>query len=498
MKSTVEQLNPTRVKLTVEVPFDELKPNFDKAYRTLSAQVRVPGFRQGKVPAKIIDARVGRGTILSEVVNDAIPEKYTEAVASNSLSPLGQPDIEVTQIEDGQLLSFTAEVDVRPEIVVPSATDISVSVDDVEVEDSDIDEQIEALRDRFATLNTVDRAAADGDVVTLDLRATVGGEALDDATADDLSYRIGSGDLVDGIDDAVIGLSAGEATTFDTSLVAGEHAGHDASVTVTVNSVKERVLPDVDDEFASEASQFDTVAEMRTDLAEKVRRVKNQAQGAQARDKVLEALLAAVEIPVPEAVAKAEFDNREHTIVHALGHDDAAVAAWLEEQGKTKDELDAELRAESETTVRTTLLLDALAEQGQVGVSQEEFTERVLFNAQRAGVSPDEYFTRVQEQNQLTAIFAEVRRSKALAAAVAAATVTDASGNVLDVQALFGFEPVDADEAAEFDADADADAGELDNDVVDADIDAADSPVEDGSAETEADGETDDRPGPTA
>ena len=449
MKSTVEQLNPTRVKLTVEVPFDELKPNFDKAYKTLSAQVRVPGFRQGKVPARIIDARVGRGTILSEVVNDAIPGKYTEAVTSNSLSPLGQPDIEVTQIEDGQLLAFTAEVDVRPEITVPTASDVAVTVDDVEVTDADIDEQIEALRDRFATLTAVDRPAVDGDVLSIDLRATVEGEPLDDATADDLSYRIGSGDLVDGIDDAVVGLSAGDTTTFDTKLVAGEHADHDASVTVVVNSVKERVLPEVDDEFASEASQFDTVEEMRSDLAEKVRQVKNQGQGAQARDKVLEALLAAVEIPLPEAVLQAEFENREHSIVHALGHDDAALAAWLEQQGKTKEELDAELREQSEESVRTTLLLDALAEQGQIGVSQEEFTERVLFNAQRAGVSPDEYFGQVQEQNQLTAIFAEVRRSKALAAAVAAATVTDQSGTVLDVQALFGFEPVSADELDE-------------------------------------------------
>ena len=311
------------------------------------------------------------------------------------------------------------------------------------VEDADVDTEIEALRDRFATVTPVERPAADGDLISVDLRASVNGEALDDATADDLSYRIGSGDLVDGIDEAVIGLSAGESATFTTKLVAGEHAGNDADVTVTVNSVKERELPDVDDDFAAEASQFDTVEEMRADLAERVRRTKNQAQGAQARDKVLEALLAATEVPVPEAVAKAEFDSREHDVIHALGHDEAALAAWLEEEGKTKEELDAELhRPPPSSAVKTQLLLDAMAEASGVGVSQEEFTERIIFNAQRFGVTPDEYFKRIQEQNQLGAVFAEVRRAKALADAVSRATVTDASGNVLDVAALFGFEPV--------------------------------------------------------
>jgi trigger factor len=482
VKSSVEHLNPTRVKLTVEVPFDELKPNFDKAYKTLSSQVRVPGFRQGKVPAKIIDARVGRGTILSEVVNDAIPQMYGQAVNENALTPLGQPEIEVTQIEDGQSLSFTAEVDVRPEITVPAADQVSVTVDDVVVTDADIDEEIEALRDRFATVAEVDRPAADGDLITVDLRASVNGEPIEDATADDLSYRIGSGDLVDGIDDAVIGLSAGQSATFSTALVAGEHAGSDADVTVTVNAVKERALPDVDDDFATEASQFDTVEEMRADLADRVRRTKNQTQGAQARDKVLAALLAATEIPVPEAVAKAEFESREHDVIHALNHDEAALAAWLEQEGKTKEQLDDELHAASAESVRTQLLLDAMAEASGVGVTQEEFTERIIFNAQRFGISPDDYFKRIQEQNQLNAIFAEVRRAKALADAVSRATVTDESGNVLDVAALFGFEPVSADDAV------DAEAPELDDSDEDVTgvIDAASEDVTDTDSDADA------------
>jgi trigger factor len=446
VKSTVEHLNPTRVKLTVEVPFDELKPHFDKAYGVLAGQVRIPGFRPGKVPARILDARLGRGTILTEVVNEAVPAKYGEAVSEANLTTLGQPEIEVTRIDDGDALAFTAEVDVRPELELPSLADVSVTVDDVEVTDSDIDEQVEALRERFASITGVERAAADGDSVSIDLTATVDGEVLDDATTEGLTYTVGAGDLVDGIDDAIIGLSAGESATFSTVLVAGGFAGRDAEVTVTVQSVSERALPDVDEEFAQLASEFDTVEELRADLAEKILRVKNRTQAADARDKVLEALIESTEIPTPESIVEAEFKSREHDAVHAFDHDEDALTAHVISQGQTREEFDAELRESAVKSVKVQLLLDALAEANQVGVNQEEFTERVMFNSQRLGIAPEEYFQRLQEGNQLGAVFAEVRRGKALAAAVDQATVTNTSGEVLDVAALFGIE---ADQEAE-------------------------------------------------
>lgn len=450
MKSTVENLNPTRVKLTVEVPFDELKPHFDRAYKALAGQVNIPGFRRGKVPAKILDARLGRGTILSEVVNEAVPAKYSEAVGEANLLVLGQPDIEVTRIDDGDALAFTAEVDVRPEITLPALGDIAVSVDDVEVAEADIDEQMEALRERFATTTPAERPAADGDLVTIDLAASVDGDALDEAATEGLSYRVGAGDLVDGIDEAIIGLSAGESTTFSTKLVAGPFAGQDADVTVTVQGVQDRTLPDVDDDFAQLASEFDTVEELRADLAEKIRRVKNREQGVQARDRVLDALLEITDVPAPEGIVNAEFESRAHDAVHAFDHSEDALNAHVESEGQTREEFDAELRESAVKAVQAQLLLDALAEANQVGVDQNEFTERVLFNAQRLGMSPDEYFTRIQEGNQLAAIFAEVRRGKALAQAVEQATVTNASGEVLDVAELFGLE--------KFDEDADDDA----------------------------------------
>jgi trigger factor len=465
VKSTVEHLNPTRVKLSVEVPFDELKPHFDKAYGALAGTVRIPGFRPGKVPSKILDARLGRGAILSEVVNDAVPAKYGQAIADANLNPLGQPEIEVTRIEDGDTLEFTAEVDVRPEIVLPDVESIEVQVDDVEVTDADIDEQVDVLRERFASVTPVDRPAQDGDSVNIDLRAVVDGADLPDASTDGLTYKIGTGDLVDGLDEALIGRSAGETADFTTSLVAGEHAGEQADVTVTLNSVSERKLPEVDDEFAQLASEFDTVAEMRADLVERIRRVKNLTQGSQARDKVLEALLEATDIPAPASIVQSEYEARQHDAVHSFDHDEDQLNAYIEGEGQTREEFDSETRQAAEDAVRTQLLLDALAEQQSVGVSQEEFTERIMYNAERFGVAPDEYFKRLQDGNQLGAVIADVRRGKALANAVQQAKVTDASGNILDIAALFGVEVVD-DEDGIID-------GESEN--VAADVDAGDA-----------------------
>jgi len=472
VKSTVEHLNPTRVKLTVEVGFDELKPHFDKAYRTLAGQVRIPGFRPGKVPAKILDARLGRGAILTEVVNDAVPAKFGEAVTAENLAVLSQPEIEISKIEDGDCVEFTAEVDVRPEFEVPDAGTIAVTVDDVEVTDAEVDEQVQALQERFATTTTVDRPAADGDLVTLDLRAAIGDEELADATADGLTYRVGSGELVDGIDDAVTGLSAGESTTFDSALVAGEHAGEQAQITATVTAVAERTLPEVDEDFAQLASEFDTVQELRADLAEKIRRVKNLQRGAEARDKVLAALLGATDIAVPEGARKAEVDARQHEAIHTFDHNEQALAEHLESIGQTREELDADIAASAEEAVRTQLLLDALAERYQVGVTQEEFTERVMYNARRFGIAPDEYFQRLQEAGQIAGIFSEVRRGKALMAAVQQATITETSGATLDVPTLFGIEAIEED-APEGDATSGDDAAQASGDAGSGDATAA-------------------------
>lgn len=448
MQSTVEQLSPTRVKVNVEVPFDELKPNFDRAYRKLAKQVRIPGFRPGKAPAKVLESHLGRGVVLEEVVNEAIPAKYSEAVSSAEVQTIGRPEIEVTDLDDGERVAFSAEVDVRPEITIPDYADLAVTVDDVEVTDEQVQTQLDQLRARFGTLTGVDRPVAQGDFVSIDLAAEVNGEELPDAATSGLSYEVGSGDLIDGIDDALVGMSAGESSTFTTQLAAGGYAGTDADVTVTVQSVKERELPEVDDEFAQLASEFDTVDELRADLRERVAKSNSTQQGVQAREKVLDALLEETDVPLPESIVEQEVEVRKDDALHSFDHDEARLAEYLDSEGKDRTEFDAELRQDAERQVRVQLVLDQIAESDDVQVGEQELTERIVYQAQRFGVSPDEYVQRAQQSGQLGAIFADVRRGKALATVVRGATVTDESGNPLDLAALFGEQEDEQDDEA--------------------------------------------------
>ena len=483
MKSTVEQLSPTRVKLNVEVPFDELKPNFDRAYRKLAQQVRIPGFRPGKAPARILETRLGRGVVLDEVVNEAIPAKYSEAVTAEEVRPLGRPDIEVTELKDGEQLAFTAEVDVRPSIELPDVNQIAVTVDDVEVSDEEVTEQLDALRARFGTLTGVDRPAVKDDFVVIDLSATVDGDQIEDATTTGLSYQIGSGGLVEGIDEALTGMSAEESKTFTTKLVAGEYAERDVEVTVKVTAVKERELPEADDEFAQLGSEFDTLDELTADLRERIGQAKRMQQAAQARDKVLETLLERTEVPLPESVLAAELEVRNHDAIHSFDHDEERFAEWLREQGRTREEFDADARADAERSVKTQLVLDAVADAEEVSVTEMELTQQIVAQAQRFGISPEEFLQRTQQAGQLGAVYADVRRGKALAEVVRQATVTDASGAQVDLSEFLG-EP-DGDAGGDGDADGAADKA-ADTDSASDSSDAATS-AEDKAGQVESD-----------
>jgi trigger factor len=461
VKSTVERLSPTRVRINVEVPFDELKPDFDRAYKKIAQQVRVPGFRPGKVPARIIEARLGRGVVLEEVVNGAVPAKYSEAItAAEDLTPIGRPDIEVTEIADNDKLSFKAEVDVRPQIDLPDLASLAVSVDDVEVTDADVQEQLDNLRARFGTLASVERPAAKDDFVLIDLSATVEGKPVEDATTTGFSYQVGQGGLIDGIDEAIEGLSAGEEATFTSRLVAGEFADQDAEITVKVTAVKERQLPDADDEFAQLASEFDTLEELTADLRERLGRVRRMEQVTQARDKVLDAIVDATDVPLPETVVKAEVDSAVHDAVHPFEHDEGKFEEFLVSQGRTREQFDADTKEAAEKSVRTRLVLDALADREKTTVSEQELTERIVFQAQQYQMQPEEFVQRIQEAGQLGAVYSDVRRSKALIAAVRAATVTDPSGSEVDMSDLLGEDEPETSEAPEATPEVAAEASE--------------------------------------
>ncbi|MBA2324445.1 MAG: trigger factor [Pseudonocardiales bacterium] len=438
MKSTVEQLSPTRVRIIVEVPFDELKPNFDRAYRKLAQQVKIPGFRPGKAPARVLENRLGRGVVLDEVVNEAIQTKYSEAVSTEEVRPLSRPDIEVTQIEDGVSLAFTAEVDVRPEFTLPDPAGIEVTVDAVEVTDDDVTEQLDGLRIRFGTLTDVDRPAANDDYVVINLSATVDSQEVPEADTTGLSYQIGSGGLLEGIDEALTGLSAGESATFTATLVAGKFVDREADVLAAVTAVKHRELPEADDEFAQLASEFDTLEELTADLRDRVGKAKRGLQATQARDKVLDELLERTEIPLPDSVLGAEVDVRQHDAIHAFDHDEERFVQWLAEQGKSRAEFDASAREEAERSVKTQLLLDAVADAEKVVVSDVELTQQIIAQAQRYELPPQEFLQQAQQSGQLGVVYADVRRGKALVTAVRLATVTDEAGNAVDLTEFLG------------------------------------------------------------
>jgi len=420
VKSAVETLNPTRVKLSVEVPFEELRPSLDAAYRTIGSQIQVPGFRRGKVPARIIDQRVGRGAVLEEAVNEALPRFYSEAVEESKIRPLGQPEVEITEAPDptqGGDLKFSVEVDVRPEITVPDYASVSVQVDDVQVDDGDVEGELTALRQRFGTLVGVERPAAHGDFVSIDLSAEIDGEQIDAVTG--VSYEIGSGNMLDGLDEALAGMSAGETKNFSAPLAGGDREGQQADVTVTVQSVKERELPELDDEFAQLASEFDSLEELTGDLRSKAEHAKRLQQGVQARDKVLDAMLDATEIPVPPALVEAE------------------VHSHLENENRLDDdEHRAEVGENATKALRAQFLLDAIVEKEKVSVSQPELVEYLVVSAQQYGMTPDQFAQAVDQAGQIQAMVAEVARRKALAVVLEQATVTDASGNPVDLTAL--------------------------------------------------------------
>lgn len=448
MKSTVEQLSPTRVRINVEVPFAELEPDFQRAYKELAKQVRLPGFRPGKAPAKLLEARIGREAMLDQIVNDALPSRYGQAVAESDVQPLGRPNIEVTKKEYGQDLQFTAEVDIRPKISPPDLSALTVSVDPIEIGEDDVDAELQSLRTRFGTLTAVDRPVAVGDVVSIDLSATVDGEDIPNAAAEGLSHEVGSGRLIAGLDDAVVGLSADESRVFTAKLAAGEHAGQEAQVTVTVRSVKERELPEPDDEFAQLASEFDSIDELRASLSDQVRQAKRAQQAEQIRNATIDALLEQVDVPLPESYVQAQFDSVLHSALSGLNHDETRFNELLVEQGSSRAAFDAEARTASEKDVKRQLLLDALADELQVQVGQDDLTERLVTTSRQYGIEPQQLFGYLQERNQLPTMFADVRRELAIRAAVEAATVTDSDGNTIDTSEFFG-KRVSAGEAEE-------------------------------------------------
>jgi trigger factor len=436
VKSTVETLSPTRVRLAIEVPFEELEPSLKKAYREIGAQVTIPGFRKGKVPTAVIDQRVGRETILTEAVQEAIPVQVRAAVLEHEVRMLGRPEVEITEFSDGQPLRFTAELDVRPEITLPDLSGIEVTVDAVEVSDEDIDAQVDGLRQRFAALRSVDRPAELKDYVQIDLAATVDGEEVEGGTTSNLSHQVGSNELLPGLDDTLVGMRAGESTSFRTTLVGGDYEGREADVAVTVRTVKEQDLPEVDDEFAGLASEFDTLDELRDDLSTRLGRVKKLEQLYAARDKALEALVEAADVPAPEGVVRDQVEGQKQNVVDQLERMGSSLTDYLSSVGKTEEEFEADLTTEAQTRVQTGLVLDSFADENEVSVTEDEYMHEVVHRAERAGVAPQQYYDQMVRAGVEGTVFADIRRGKSLSALLERITVKDSTGAVVSLTEL--------------------------------------------------------------
>jgi trigger factor len=435
VKTDVEELSPTRVRLSVEVPFDELKPSLDKAYREVGRQVRIPGFRPGRVPPPVIDRRVGRDVVLSQAVNDAMPDLYAKAVAEGDIYALGQPEVEITQLDDGKELTFTVEVDIRPKFELPDLSSLSVSVDNTLVNPDEVAEYLGSLQERFASLKSVQRPVQDQDYVSIDLSAAVDGEPVEDAQASGLSYQVGSGSLLDGLDAALIGMAAGESATFQTELAGGDFAGQEADVTVTAHSVKVKEVPGLDDEFAQLASEFDTLGELRADTRAKLERMKSMQQVVQARERALDALLGKIDIPLPESVVQEEAKHNRDSVLQQLAQAGATMDGYLEMSNQTEEQFEADLAERARRAVKVSLILDQVARDEELGVDQNELSGYVTRQAEQMGVAPEQLAKQLAESGQLSFAAAEVLRGKAMNLIAERVKVTDASGDPVDVKA---------------------------------------------------------------
>lgn len=443
MKAAVEKLSSTRVKLTIEVPFADLQPSMDEAYKRIASQVNIPGFRKGKIPARIIDQRVGRAVVLEEAVNDAIPSTLAQALIENDIVQLSRPNVDVTQLDEEAGLIYTAELDIRPEFDLPKYSDLKVVVDNAEVTEEQVEEQLTALRARFGSLKPVEREARDTDTVLVDLRGSFEGVAVDDITANALSYEVGSDSMVPGFDEAVRGAKASDVRTFVFTPTAGEYTGKQVEVEVTVTAVRERELPDADDSFAMMASEFDTIGELREDVRTRLGRLRLVEQAYQARELVQDELLGAIKMDVPEGAITDEIEQH-----FADGHGDEAHKAEFESNVRTG--------------LKTRIVLDKIAETEDVQINDSELSQWLIQESQRYGMSPDQFANELVQAGQIEAAIAEVRRAKALATVLESVQVVDKSGKAIDLNVVLRGDQSDDEVDAAFDASSDEENFEAD------------------------------------
>lgn len=430
MRSTVEPVEPTKVKINVVVEPDELGPAIERTARRLGREMRVPGFRKGKVPRPVLEARIGRDTLIAEAIeHEAVPEFYAKALEEHGIEPLSRAKVDPPDYNDGQPLEFSATVEVKPEIDLPPYRGVQVDRPELEVTDEHVDTQLDQLRERFAQLEVIGRPIAKGDFAQIDLRATRHTEEIPDLSRTDFLYEVGSGTVVPQLDEQLEGTRKGDILRFNATVPegAGEMAGQEVTFTVLVKEAKTKVLPGLDDDFAQEASEFDTLDELKAHLRERLEEAAADQVRSELETRVLQTYLEQVDVPLPESLVSDELQYRASRFVQQLNLMGMPLERYLEGAETTQEQLEADLRAQAERAVKAQLALEAVAAAAGLEASDEEVEAEILRQAERLGRDPEDV-RKALGAGRASAIRGDILRTKALALMVENADVTVPQG----------------------------------------------------------------------
>jgi trigger factor len=457
MRTVVAPVEGNKVKLSIEVDEQEFERSIDAAYRKIAREVRIPGFRPGKAPRRILEARLGANAGRAEALRDSLPDYYAKALRETAVDAIAPPEIDITAGEESGGVTFDAVVEVRPQLALAGYDSLQVTVPSPEVTDEDIAGQIDRMRTNFATLEVVDRPAESGDNLTIDLTATRDGVALDNLVLSDYSYVLGSGEILAEVDEALPGAKVGDTVAFDASF-GGAEEGEKIQVEVVVKEVKAVVLPDLTDEWADEASEFATVDELRADVAKRMAMVKKVQATMGLRNGAVEALVQLVDIDAPEPLVNAEIERRAHDLGHRLEQQGATIAQYLQATGQTEEQVVGDLRAAAVPAVKADLALRAVAEAEHLDPTDAEIEAEIERLAPAYGVDADRLRASLEQAEQMPVVRADLKKNKALEWVLEHIDVVDPEGRAVD-RALLSPEALAsaaADAGAQSDAQADA------------------------------------------
>lgn len=426
VNTTVENINPSRVKINAEVGAEDIASQLDRAARELGRELKLPGFRKGKVPAQLVIQRVGREAIFEQALRESLPQWYERAILSSGVSPVGEPQLDVSDLpSEGESLNFSIEISVRPPADLGSYKGIEVGRAEPEVPEGAVDAELDRMRESLASLSPVERTAANGDHLLIDFTGSVGGEEFEGGEATDYLLELGTNSLIDGFEEGLLGAAAGDdrevGVTFPEDYHAEHLAGSDAVFSVSVKEVREKQLPEADDDFAADNSEFDTLEELRADIEHKILHAQEHRVEDEYREAVLDAVVADSKIELPEAIVDARAEEVWERIERQIKGSGMEPEMYLQMQGKTREEAIAEAKPDAEQGLRREAVLEAVAETEAIEVSEEEMLEALEPPAGQKG-KPEKLLKRLRGEGRDALLVEEIRLRKAADLLIESAT----------------------------------------------------------------------------